>query len=65
MGVDFLAPEFIISSGAGGAAVWVAVRTHLQFIWRDLDRVREEQESQRRQLAALEKKIGGFCAGKN
>lgn len=53
--MEFLSPEYVISSGAGGAAVWAAVRTHLQFLWRDMDRLRDEHKDFKERLAALEK----------
>lgn len=59
--MDLLQLDYLISSGAGGAAVWVAVRTHLQFIWRDIDRERKARIDLEKRVSLLERARGVIC----
>lgn len=55
--MDFISLDYLISSGAGGAAVWAAVRTHLQFLWRDVDQLRKDHADLKKEVAALAKGV--------
>jgi hypothetical protein len=40
--MEFLNPEFIVSTGAGGAVVWSAVKIHLHYMTKHLQRHDDE-----------------------
>lgn len=66
--LDFLSPGFIVSSVTGGGmtggAVWLAVRLHLHFIWREFGYLRKELEAVREDIKEL-RRARGVMYGSN